>query len=265
MSVKRSHNPFHLGIVIPVWKRADIATGVLRYFAALPLTAIRTTLVVVASPEDPEFGRLTRICKAPSRNDVVCVPWQNFPVSDKWNAAFKALERFDVDAACTVNSDMYVTAAYFEEACGAIRNGYHYAEATGLYFVDTASDEAFFARYRNMGVSAVMSRWLLERLSFEPFPTGKNKAIDFALRKRLQRKVGFEGSYRVQEHNMRGKAAHVDIKSYDVVDGRLETANINSFSRMKQSAKSEAQEVAPEAIFDYFFPELGGVPYDRQG
>ena len=55
---------------------------------------------------------------------------------------------------------------------------------------------------------------------------------------------------------MRGDIAHVDVKSYANVDGKLEPENINSFSRMLHSAGTEAKRVDGKAVFDYFFDGL---------
>lgn len=248
-------NPFTLGIMIPVWKRAKITLPVLRYYRTLfadnPHVDLR--VVVAVSPEDPCYRDFLSLKETPSfrfRNTV------NFPVSDKWNAAMKVLSQIGVDAACSVNSDMYVTRSYLRQAIKHVRRGTSYVEPTGCYFVDAASGEAFFTRYRNMGASAVMSHDVLEACGYEPYPVGVNRGIDANFRRRLQTKTGFKSKVRIQEHFMRGDIAHVDVKSYANVDGKLEPENINSFSRMLHSAGTEAKRVDGKAVFDYFFDGL---------
>jgi hypothetical protein len=244
--------PLRLGIVIPVWKRPNVAIPVLRYYRRLsratPHVDIR--VVVAVSPDDP-YESVFLAEKESTRFRFCRVT--NKPVSDKWNKAFEMLRSVGVDAACSVNSDMYVTPAYFKAAATHIRRGVRYVEPTGCYFVNAVTGKAFFARWRNMGVSAVMSRYVLEKVNFAPYPTGINSGIDANLRRRLGNKAGEMSTVRIQEHFMRGDMAHVDVKSYSEEEGALVSDNINSFEVMRKATGRDAKSVAAKEIFSYFF------------
>ncbi len=164
-----THAPFRLGVVTKLWRRPDVAPFVLRYFAGLqghPLLQEREApieLVCVAafSPGDPD--------PAERVDGWAYVEAPNRPLSAKGNAAVLALEG-KVDAVLNVGSDDLVSPGFIAEAVRLVESGTDMVHPLGLTFFDVETGRAMAVDGPRIGAGRVLSRALLDRLGWRPWP-----------------------------------------------------------------------------------------------
>jgi hypothetical protein len=148
----------------------------------------------------------------------------NRPLSYKHDFVVQALEDWNVDAVCIVNSDDLFTLEYLDVVRDALNDGADMVRFYSYVFVDTIEHRATFAPKAYPASGVVMTSALLDALEWKPW-AGKpiNRYLDTRLGENLD-EVGAEGvallpSYEdpaqlcslKSEHNMWAYEEHVEM------------------------------------------------------
>lgn len=229
--------PFRLGLVTACWTygapaRARTEEMVLHHTAALDVPGAELVRVAAWSPDDPLSGRLItvpgwRFVRAP-----------NHPISDKWNAAARALRAFDVDAMMIFGSDDFLNAAFIRAAIDRIRAGAAYVMPKSCYFYDVGLREAIYCRViGRVGGGRTLARRVLDAVQFRPWEPGANRGIDGAMDRRLRAVLGEEKPDATIDDIAEIGGLLLDIKSG-------EGLNMQPYDRMKRGLQGEVVDAA---------------------
>lgn len=148
---------------------------------------------------------------------------QNKPVSNKMNAGMRLLREHDPDYVITLDSDDFMSDSLFAAYLDAMSVGEHsFVGVTDSYFVSFHLKRAHFDKcfhwdgYKNgtiiMGCSKAMRRDVLDSVEWEPWPEGKNYALNNHSHRRLsQYSTGNAKRHRIGV--LDGGHMHIDIKT----------------------------------------------------
>ena len=166
-----------LGLVTAMWKRPALTKAFMEHWARLEVPGVDWVRVAVISPEDDTLFPRPLARTRPTIPDVD--GWEfalspNEPLSDKFNAGFRALRAFDVDVAIVVGSDDFATTDFVEALLRKHRSGAHFVVPSGLYALCADTGEACFMDRPHIGTGRLLSRSLLDKLGWQPYPAAQN-------------------------------------------------------------------------------------------
>lgn len=169
-----------IGLLTAIWGRPRLTELVLRYYAEY-----FWHIYVVASPDDNNPVKWLDI-PFDVKPQVIMHP--NQPLSDKWQAGISAIEDddIDIDAVMIVGSDDLVTPKYLEACMYLMQNGADYIYLPGCYFYDAPTKRMIWGQAERLGLGRCISRRLLDRLDWQPWPEGLTHGLDGAMWERVQ-------------------------------------------------------------------------------
>lgn len=167
-----------LAILTAIWRRPKLSEMALRRLASMSVPGIQIVPIVAWTFEDLQEAPID----VPG---IIYVEADNSPLSDKWNAGAKEAKCHNVDALMVVGSDDFFDARFVEIIAKRIREGADFVMPQSLYFFDTRTARCIYARADRVGAGRALSRRVLDRLSFHPWNSGFDRAIDSCMDKRL--------------------------------------------------------------------------------
>ena len=165
-----------LGLLTAIWGRPRLTELVLEYYYRRVEYGC-----VVNSPEDESSIGL------PYRGFWDSVSFSNSPLSDKWIRGVNWISlNQPVDAVIIVGSDDLITPKYIEACRYLIENGADYIYLPGSYFYDTQTGRMIWGYAERLGMGRCISRRLLDRLDWKPWPEGLEYGLDGAMWERVK-------------------------------------------------------------------------------
>jgi hypothetical protein len=183
-----------LGVHIPAWRRHRLLGVVLTQLAncreALAPEGIEIVVSVSGSDDWGDPGIMWSL----RYHDVVYTDVANKPLGAKVNAAVQALQPMDVDAAIGLGSDDLAHPNLFR-AWAQRLDDYDYLGVIDGYFYDVPYRRlvywpGYHEKHRlnaTLGMGRCLSRHALNRLNWQPFPTGSNRCLDKGMGERMDR------------------------------------------------------------------------------
>lgn len=171
-----------LGIYTAIWGRPRLTKLVLDYYNRIDTVY---TMSVVYSKEDPDPTHLPSVDWSDDM-DLWSVVHPNSPLSDKWLRGMQECRDSGMDAVLIVGSDDLITPKYVEACRYLIENGADYVYLPGCYFYNALDGRMIWGQAERLGLGRCLSRRLLERLDWEPWPEGLPYGLDGAMWERVQ-------------------------------------------------------------------------------
>lgn len=168
-----------IGVSVPVWKRQQLTYAVARYWDRMDVDGVEFDFVAVVSRDEDE-----RIIKAATYWETVLSP--NRPLSQKHTDGVRHFRDRDVDAVMHLNSDDIITPSYFEIVRRAVDIGFDAVRLTDYVFYDIPTGRCARCVPALPGSGVVMTRDLLGRIKWEPWPKPANKMLDTMLFRTLK-------------------------------------------------------------------------------
>ena len=167
----------------------------------------------------------------------------NEPLSDKWLSLMPYVFDSDMDAVIIVGSDDLVTADYIEACAYMVERGADFIYMDGAYFYDAVSGRMIWGNAERLGLGRCLSRRLLERLEWTPWPEGLGYGLDGSMSERVKalRDVGVVHLKECRKHGLVG----MDIKT---------DLNMWSFDHIRNQVISYDAD-AP-AVLNAYFPSV---------
>lgn len=174
-----------LGLMMPCYKRRDVLEAVARYYAEMEVDGV-------------EFERVAVVSNAEDAEVLAAYGWKrlyapNTPLSEKHNAGMRFFYFNPVDAAMHLNSDDFITPAYFAEIPAILEREYDCVRLTDATYYDIPTGRMAFCSPVLPGSGTVLRYDLLRRLDFKPWGfEGISRHLDGRLFKRLRWKNATE-------------------------------------------------------------------------
>lgn len=172
--------PYRVALLTALWKREEIATAVLNYYAAVAIRGIEFMRLAVGSEGDRSRERA-------ESNGWNYLEFPNRPVSDKWNAGAVLLKDWDVDAVVVVGDDDLISRRYFERLPTILRAGRTFAYFDAVHYFDRATQRCVRAVVPYVGAGRMLSRQLLELLEWQPWAPGRDRYLDRSMGEKIHR------------------------------------------------------------------------------
>jgi len=223
-----------IGLLTTLWKRHDLERVVLSYYRDLKVDGVDFVRLAVGSE-----GATSEAVAVESGWEYIKAP--NNPLSDKWNKGAKAL-RGRVDAICVIGSDDLIASEYFEAALVQIQTGAGAVGHIDCWYYDMDTSECIRIDRAHPGAGMIITAPVLDRMSWEPWPTGVNERLDGAMSNRMHT-VGAPNALR--------KVASSDAVIVDIKSG----TNKWSLDDMKQTI-GRFTRVSADDLFSKNFPGI---------
>lgn len=165
-----------LGIVTACWKRPAVTAAVMQYYASIVTSGLFLVRVAAVSPG----GDTPRV------EGWDYVEHANSPLSDKWNAAMQRMKEHNPDAVMVVGSDDLASAGYIHAACAVLSDRVGIVLFEELCCIEVSTGRALFMRPPRLGAGRLLSRAMLERLGWQPWPTGLERRLDGGMDTRMK-------------------------------------------------------------------------------
>jgi hypothetical protein len=146
----------NLIIAFCTWKRHELTDIVVKHYVSMGCK------VVIADSEGREFEGALKVIQTP-----------NHPLTDKFNALFKACEEFNPDGVVLIGSDDLLSAEviqWYKDNCK--RGNRNLVGFKEIYFYSTKTKDAAYFEYKKeltLGGGRFYSNWVLKKCGFEPW------------------------------------------------------------------------------------------------
>ena len=170
----------NLGLLTAIWGRPRLTEMVLGYYEELPLDKMS----FVYSPEDPE-GIVRDWDYYAHSSRWLFNASSNSNLSGKWNKGLDNPRDGGWNAVMIVGSDDLVTPRYIEAVKYLLEKGADYIYLPALYIYNLQDGRMHYCLAERLGLGRVLSRRLLDRLDWKPWPDGINRGLDGEMWKKI--------------------------------------------------------------------------------
>lgn len=224
-----------IGILTAIWGRPRLTELVLGYYESMPINM----RVLVDSPDNCAL-----IASSLPKWNMTSAP--NEPLSDKWLHGLQWMREWQdrweyMDAVIIVGSDDLITPSYIDACRYLIAEGADYVYLPGCYFYDAPTKRMIWGQAERLGLGRCISRRLLDRMDWQPWPEGLTHGLDGAMWERVQA-IGDVRHVRLDSAMKEGYIG-MDIKTGE---------NIWSFDHIRENII--CYDVEPEPVLRKHFP-----------
>lgn len=227
---------YHIGILTTLWKRHDLEDIVLEYYRNMHLDSVVFHRVAVGSE-----GEVSRFIAEASDWHYIEAP--NNPLSDKWNAGMRYLEG-KVDAVLIVGSDDLLAPSTIHTLIAEWENGADVVSLEDLYYYDLDTDSLYYSVRSHPGAGMLVGASVLMRVSWQPWPSGKDIRLDGAMTNKLNTE-GYPCRHKYLDNCREKGLVLVDIKS-----------GINMWSVDQMKEMTDRVNLVPTEELEKTFPGL---------
>lgn len=160
-----------IGLLTAIWGRPRVTELVLDYYDTIK----GDLCIAIVSDEDPDP------LEEYETTNFEVFAYPNKPLSNKWNYGMSMMKDWKPDAVIIVGSDDLITPKYIEACRYFLKHGAEYICLEGAYFFDAIKQRMCYGKARRLGLGRCLSRSLLERVDWNPWPNGLNSGLDGAM------------------------------------------------------------------------------------
>lgn len=226
---------YTIGILTTLWKRHDLEGVVMEYYRSLEIDGVKFRRLAVGSE-----GDVTRFNAESSGWEYL--EYENFPLTDKWNAGMRELE--GVDAVLVVGSDDIVSERALRTLIAEWENGADVVDLEDLFYYSIEDDAAYYSVRAHPGAGMLIGASALMKVGWNPWPSGIDSRIDGALVNRLSTDA-YPCKFKHISDCKEKEVCMVDIKS-----------GVNKWSVDDMTKMTDRVSQIPVELLDAAFPNL---------
>lgn len=127
------------------------------------------------------------------KEGAIFIQHPNKPLGRKWNAGYSFIKRFNPETALFVGSSDWISDDWLETAYNAIKQDENigYVGKKGFDMVDFRNKQVRYCKWfgyvdkiraeETIGIGRLLSKNLLEKINYCPFPENKNYSMDYGM------------------------------------------------------------------------------------